>query len=116
MTVFGIATALVVGIVIGVVGRLLIRGKRDIPAWLTPAIGVAGALLGTTIVSVLSAELSNSNPVTLSAQLALATGGVAVVIRTAGLRSQGGPDDRQPAAQARANPPAGTSRSIGGMH
>jgi len=49
MTVSGIITALIVGLIIGALGRLVVPGKQNIPIWLTLVIGVVAALLGTVL-------------------------------------------------------------------
>ncbi|MEN3612828.1 GlsB/YeaQ/YmgE family stress response membrane protein [Plantactinospora sp. ZYX-F-223] len=49
LTVWGIITALIVGLVIGALGRLVVPGRQDMPIWLTMLIGVGAALLGTVI-------------------------------------------------------------------
>jgi uncharacterized membrane protein YeaQ/YmgE (transglycosylase-associated protein family) len=43
MTVTGIITALVVGLVIGALARLILPGKQNIPIWLTILVGLVGA-------------------------------------------------------------------------
>ena len=44
MTVTGIISAIVVGAIIGALGRLVVPGKQNIPIWLTILVGiVAGA-------------------------------------------------------------------------
>jgi uncharacterized membrane protein YeaQ/YmgE (transglycosylase-associated protein family) len=48
-TVTGIIMALIVGLIIGALGRLVVPGRQNIPLWLTMLIGVAAALLGTVI-------------------------------------------------------------------
>ena len=45
MTVTGIITAIIVGLIIGALGRLVVPGKQNIPIWLTIVIGVV-ALTG----------------------------------------------------------------------
>jgi len=49
MTVGGIISALVVGLIIGALGRLVVPGKQNIPIWLTIVIGIVAALIGTAI-------------------------------------------------------------------
>lgn len=49
MAVTGILTAIIFGLIIGALGRLVVPGKQSIPIWLTLLIGVVGALLGTVI-------------------------------------------------------------------
>lgn len=48
-TVVGIITALVVGVIIGALGRLVVPGRQNMPMWLHMLIGVGAALLGTVI-------------------------------------------------------------------
>lgn len=50
MTVSGIISALIVGLIIGALGRLIVPGRQAIPIWLTILIGIGAALLGTAIV------------------------------------------------------------------
>ena len=44
MTVTGIITAIVVGIIIGALGRLVVPGKQNIPIWLTIVVGIVANL------------------------------------------------------------------------
>ncbi|MGE5828454.1 MAG: GlsB/YeaQ/YmgE family stress response membrane protein [Micromonosporaceae bacterium] len=41
--------ALIVGVVLGYLGKLLLPGRQDIPAWATIGAGVAAALIGGVI-------------------------------------------------------------------
>ncbi|GAA1247810.1 transglycosylase [Pseudonocardia aurantiaca] len=47
MTITGIITAIVVGLIIGALGRLIVPGKQNIPIWLTIIIGIVAAFIGT---------------------------------------------------------------------
>jgi uncharacterized membrane protein YeaQ/YmgE (transglycosylase-associated protein family) len=49
MTITGIISALLVGIVVGVLGRLVVPGRQNIPIWLTIVIGIVAAFIGTAI-------------------------------------------------------------------
>ena len=49
MTASGIITALIIGLIIGALGRLVLPGRQRIPIWLTLVVGVAAALLGSAI-------------------------------------------------------------------
>jgi uncharacterized membrane protein YeaQ/YmgE (transglycosylase-associated protein family) len=42
MTVAGIITAIVMGLLIGALGRLVVPGKQNIPIWLTIVVGWRG--------------------------------------------------------------------------
>jgi uncharacterized membrane protein YeaQ/YmgE (transglycosylase-associated protein family) len=48
-TVWGIITAIIVGVIIGALGRLVVPGRQSMPMWLHMLIGVGAALLGTVI-------------------------------------------------------------------
>jgi len=46
----GVFGAIIVGLVIGVLGRLVAPGKQKIPVWLTIVVGIVAALVGSAIV------------------------------------------------------------------
>ena len=80
MSVTGIITALIVGLIIGALGRLVVPGKQNIPIWLTMVIGVVAALLGTVIARAFGVEsTSGIDWIELILQIALAAGGVALI-------------------------------------
>jgi uncharacterized membrane protein YeaQ/YmgE (transglycosylase-associated protein family) len=81
VTVTGIITALIVGLVIGALGRLVIPGRQNIPIWLTMVIGVVAALLGTVVARALgiATETSGIDWLELLIQVALAAVGVGLV-------------------------------------
>lgn len=37
------------GLIIGLIGKLLVRGRQNIPLWLTIVAGIVGVLVGTAI-------------------------------------------------------------------
>ncbi|MEH0844366.1 GlsB/YeaQ/YmgE family stress response membrane protein [Micromonospora sp. CPCC 205711] len=49
LTVWGIITAIVVGLIVGALGRLVVPGRQNMPIWLHMLVGVGAALLGTII-------------------------------------------------------------------
>jgi uncharacterized membrane protein YeaQ/YmgE (transglycosylase-associated protein family) len=49
VTITGIITAIVIGAIIGFVGRLVAPGKQNIPIWLTVLVGIVAAFIGTAI-------------------------------------------------------------------
>jgi uncharacterized membrane protein YeaQ/YmgE (transglycosylase-associated protein family) len=82
----GIITAIVIGLIIGALGRLVVPGKQDIPIWLTMLIGVVAAILGTFLAAALGvADTRGIDWIELILQIALAAAGVALV---AGLRGR----------------------------
>ncbi len=86
MEVTGIITAIVIGLIIGALGRLVVPGKQDIPIWLTMLIGVVAAIIGTFIAAALGvADTRGIDWIELILQVALAAVGVAII---AGARSR----------------------------
>lgn len=81
LTVWGIIVALIVGLVIGALGRLVVPGRQDIPIWLTMLIGVGAALLGTVIARAagIATATSGIDWMELLVQVALAAIAVALV-------------------------------------
>lgn len=51
MEITGIITALIVGLIIGALGRLIVPGKQHLPIWLTLVLGIVAAFLGGWIAS-----------------------------------------------------------------
>ena len=87
MTVTGIITALIVGLIIGALGRLVVPGKQNIPIWLTMVIGVVAALLGTVIANAVGVNnTSGVDWIELLFQVVLAAVGVALVAGVGGRR------------------------------
>ncbi|NBE95846.1 GlsB/YeaQ/YmgE family stress response membrane protein [Nonomuraea sp. KC401] len=84
MTIQSILGAIVIGAVIGVVGRLLLPGKQAIGWILTIVVGIVAALLGTLLAQVLGVETTSGiDWIELVMQVVLAVVGVGLV---AGLR------------------------------
>ncbi len=87
MTVTGIITALIVGLIIGALGRLVVPGKQNIPIWLTMVIGVVAALLGTVLANAVGVnDTSGVDWIELLFQVVLAAIGVALVVGISGRR------------------------------
>ena len=86
MEVTGFLWAIVIGLIIGALGRLVVPGKQNIPIWLTILIGVAAALLGTLVAGLLGVDDTRGiDWIELIIQVAFAAAGVALV---AGMRSR----------------------------
>lgn len=87
MTVTGIITAIIVGLIIGALGRLVVPGKQNIPVWLTIVIGIVAALLGTVIARAVGvADTKGIDWIELLFQVVLAAVGVALVAGIGGRR------------------------------
>ena len=75
-----IISAIVVGLIIGALGRLVLPGRQDMPIWLTILIGIVAALIGSLIASALGVgETRGIDWIKLIIQVALAAAGVALV-------------------------------------
>ena len=80
MSITAIVMALIVGLIIGALGRLVVPGKQNIPIWLTMVIGVVAALLGTVIARAVGvADTKGVDWIELLFQVVLAAIGVALV-------------------------------------
>jgi uncharacterized membrane protein YeaQ/YmgE (transglycosylase-associated protein family) len=80
MEITGFFTAIVVGLIIGALGRLVVPGRQNIKIWLTLLIGVAAALLGTVIAGLLGVDDTRGlDWIELALQIGLAAVGVAAV-------------------------------------
>ena len=87
MTVAGIISALIVGLIVGALGRLVVPGKQSIPIWLTMLIGVVAALLGTAIARAVGvASTAGFDWTEFLIQVVLAAVGVALVVGIGGRR------------------------------
>jgi uncharacterized membrane protein YeaQ/YmgE (transglycosylase-associated protein family) len=87
VTVTGIITAIVFGLIIGALARLVVPGKQNIPIWLTIVIGIVGALIGTVIYRYLiSPDSSGFNIIEVILQVVVAALGVFLVAGMYGRR------------------------------
>ncbi|MEV4562230.1 GlsB/YeaQ/YmgE family stress response membrane protein [Nonomuraea sp. NPDC049419] len=88
MTIESILGAIVIGAVIGAIGRLLLPGRQAIGWILTIVVGIVAALLGTLLAQVLGVETTPGiDWIELVMQVVLAIVGVGLV---AGLRRGSG--------------------------
>jgi uncharacterized membrane protein YeaQ/YmgE (transglycosylase-associated protein family) len=80
MTVTGIITAIIIGAIIGFVGRLVAPGKQNIPIWLTIVVGIVAAFIGTWIAGLFGvASTGGIDWIELILQVVVAAIGVTVV-------------------------------------
>ena len=80
MTITGIITAIIIGAIIGVLGRLVVPGRQNIPIWLTIVIGIVAAFVGTLLAAVIGvANTSGIDWIELIFQVVLAAAGVYLV-------------------------------------
>jgi uncharacterized membrane protein YeaQ/YmgE (transglycosylase-associated protein family) len=80
VTITGIITAIVIGAIIGFLGRLVAPGKQNIPIWLTIVVGIVAAFIGTWIAGLFGvADTRGFDWLELIMQVIVAAIGVAVV-------------------------------------
>jgi uncharacterized membrane protein YeaQ/YmgE (transglycosylase-associated protein family) len=91
MTITGIFSAIVVGLVIGVLGRLVVPGRQHIPVWLTILVGIVAAFIGSALARAfgIPTETSGIDWLELLVQVAVAAIGVAIVSGAYGRRRSG---------------------------
>ncbi len=74
-----IISALIVGIIIGALGRLVVKGKQDMSILATLVIGIVAALLGTGVAAILGvSDTAGIDWIQLVIQVALAAVGVSL--------------------------------------
>ncbi|MCQ4208057.1 MULTISPECIES: GlsB/YeaQ/YmgE family stress response membrane protein [Streptomyces] len=87
MEISGIFTAIVVGIVIGILGRLAIPGRQRIGILWTILVGILAALVGTAVAGAFDvADTKGVDWIELAIQIGLAAVGVVGVERLKGRR------------------------------
>ena len=87
MEVTGIITAIIIGLIIGALGRLVVPGKQNIPIWLTILIGIVAAIIGTFIAAGIGvAETRGVDWIELIIQIVLAAVGVSLAAGLYGRR------------------------------
>jgi uncharacterized membrane protein YeaQ/YmgE (transglycosylase-associated protein family) len=87
MTVTGIITAIIIGAIIGFLGRLVVPGKQNIPIWLTIVVGIVAAFIGTWIAGLFNvADTGGIDWIELVMQVIVAAIGVSIVAGIYGRR------------------------------
>ncbi len=88
MTITGIITAILIGIVVGVLGRLVLPGKQPIGMLLTILVGIVSAFIGTAIARAVGIPTATNGIdwMELLVQVVVAALGVALVASLMGRR------------------------------
>jgi uncharacterized membrane protein YeaQ/YmgE (transglycosylase-associated protein family) len=89
VTVTGIITAIVIGAIIGALGRLVVPGRQPIPIWLTIVVGIVAAFIGTFIARAIGIPTATNGIdwLELIVQVIVAAIGVVLVSNLYGRRS-----------------------------
>lgn len=85
----GIITAIVIGAIIGALGRLVVPGRQHIPIWLTILVGIVAAFIGTFLARALGLPTATNGIdwIELLVQVIVAAIGVVIVANLYGRRS-----------------------------
>jgi uncharacterized membrane protein YeaQ/YmgE (transglycosylase-associated protein family) len=87
MTPEGIITAIIIGAIIGALGRLMVPGRQSMPIWLTIVVGIGAALLGSVIAGAMDVRnTAGIDWIEILIQVVLAAIGVAIVAGASGRR------------------------------
>lgn len=91
MTITGIISAILIGVVVGVLGRLVVPGKQRIGMLLTILVGIVAAFLGTALAREMGIPTATSGVdwLELLVQVVVAALGVALVAGLTGRRRSG---------------------------
>jgi len=88
MGIGGVISALVVGLVIGLLGKLVAPGKQAIPLWLTLVVGIVAAFLGTFVARAFGVEDTRGiDWIEIIVQVLIAAVGVSLVAGFYGKKS-----------------------------
>ena len=92
MTITGIITAILIGIVVGALGRLVLPGKQPIGMLLTIGVGIVSAFIGTAIARAIGIPTATNGIdwMELLVQVVVAALGVALVASLMGRRRSRG--------------------------
>jgi uncharacterized membrane protein YeaQ/YmgE (transglycosylase-associated protein family) len=91
MTITGIISAILIGIVVGALGRLLLPGKQNIGFLVTILVGIVSAFIGTAIARAIGIPTATNGIdwLELLVQVVVAVIGVALVASLMGRRHGG---------------------------
>jgi uncharacterized membrane protein YeaQ/YmgE (transglycosylase-associated protein family) len=91
MTITSVITAILIGIVVGVLGRLVVPGKQHIGMLVTILVGIVSAFIGTALARALGIPTMTNGIdwLELLVQVVVAAGGVALLSALMGRRRTG---------------------------
>jgi uncharacterized membrane protein YeaQ/YmgE (transglycosylase-associated protein family) len=82
VTVTGIITAIVIGAIIGALGRLVVPGRQPIPIWLTIVVGIIAAFIGTFLARAIGIPTATGGIDWLELLVQVVVAAIGVVIAT----------------------------------
>jgi uncharacterized membrane protein YeaQ/YmgE (transglycosylase-associated protein family) len=88
VTIESILGALIIGLILGLLGKLFAPGKQNIPIWLTLLVGIAAAFIGSWIARLLGVQdTPGIDWIEVIVQIVVAAIGVSLVAGMYGRRS-----------------------------
>ncbi|GIH02337.1 transglycosylase [Rhizocola hellebori] len=88
MTVAGLISAIIVGLIIGALGRLVVPGRQSLPIWITIVVGIVAAVIGTALAQAVGVAVTDGiDWIEILFQVILAAVGVVLVSRIRSGRS-----------------------------
>jgi len=89
VSISGIISAIIIGAIIGALGRLVVRGRQDVSILVTILVGIVAALLGTWVADLVGVNDTNGiDWLELAFQIVLAAVGVSLVAGMGGRKQQ----------------------------
>lgn len=80
MEIGGIISAIIIGLVVGALGRLVLPGRQNVSIIMTIVVGIVAALLGTALAAALGvAETGGVDWIELGLQVLLAATGIGLI-------------------------------------
>jgi uncharacterized membrane protein YeaQ/YmgE (transglycosylase-associated protein family) len=83
----GIISAIVIGAIIGALGRLVLPGRQPIPIWVTIVVGIVAAFTGTSIARAIGIPIATSGIDWLELIVQLVVAAIGVILVSKPLRT-----------------------------
>ncbi|MEU5906739.1 GlsB/YeaQ/YmgE family stress response membrane protein [Micromonospora sp. NPDC047527] len=84
MSISGLVSAVVVGVVVGPLGRRVVPGPHSVPLWVALTVGVVAALIGSTAARLAGVTAQGFGFLEVLLQICVAGVGVVLVVATTG--------------------------------
>lgn len=89
MAITGVISAIIIGLIIGALGRLVVPGRQPIPIWLTIVIGIIAAFIGAGIAAAFGYANANGGIPWIEIILQVVVAAIGVSIAAGAYRRRG---------------------------
>jgi uncharacterized membrane protein YeaQ/YmgE (transglycosylase-associated protein family) len=89
MAITGIISAIIIGLIIGALGRLVVPGRQPIPIWLTIVIGIIASFIGAGIAAAFGYANANGGIPWIEIILQVVVAAIGVSIAAGAYRRRG---------------------------